>query len=93
MRIECPFCGARDLREFTYRGDAAAAEGKWSDEPAGDDAVNAQADRVYLRDNPAGRHRGLWYHGGGCRSWLVIERDVRTHEIFSVAFARGETGR
>ena len=22
MRIQCPFCGERDLSEFAYRGDA-----------------------------------------------------------------------
>ncbi len=38
-------------------------------------------DYVYLRDNPAGAHRELWYHGAGCRSWLVVARDTRTHQI------------
>lgn len=90
MRINCPFCGSRDLREFTFRGDAEAVRSEWSDAPAGPDAVHAEADRVYLRDNPAGRHRGLWYHAAGCRSWLVIERHTRTHEIFSVVLAAKE---
>ena len=44
-------------------------------------------DYVYLRDNPAGRHRDLWYHGSGCRTWLVVTRDTRTHEIFGVDYA------
>ena len=35
-------------------------------------------DYVYLRDNPAGAHRELWYHGAGCRAWLVVTRDTRT---------------
>jgi sarcosine oxidase subunit delta len=43
---------------------------------------------VYLRDNPAGLHRELWFHAAGCHSWLVVERDTRNHEIRSVAFAR-----
>ena len=35
----------------------------------------------------------LWYHGGGCRSWLRVVRDTRTHEIESVALAKPEGGR
>ena len=23
----------------------------------------------------------LWYHGGGCRAWLKVERNTLTHEI------------
>jgi methylglutamate dehydrogenase subunit B len=30
-----------------------------------------------------------WYHGGGCRSWLVVRRSTLTHEILSVAAAPG----
>jgi sarcosine oxidase subunit delta len=45
---------------------------------------------VYLRTNPAGRHRDLWYHGSGCRSWLVVTRDTSTHEVFDVEFTGGE---
>ena len=39
---------------------------------------------VYDRPNPRGRHRELWQHLGGCRAYLVVERDTATHEIFSV---------
>jgi sarcosine oxidase subunit delta len=42
---------------------------------------------VYLRNNPAGPHEELWYHGFGCRGWLRVARDTRTHEIFGVSFA------
>lgn len=69
MRLDCPYCGSRDIAEFTYRGDAAA------DDP-------------YLRDNPAGPISELWRHARGCRQWLVVRRDTRTHEIFGVVFAR-----
>ena len=44
-------------------------------------------DYVYLRDNPAGLHRELWYHGAGCHAWLVVTRNTRTHEISDVTFA------
>ncbi len=39
---------------------------------------------VYLRDNPAGAHRELWYHGAGCQAWLAVERDTLTHAIAAV---------
>ena len=46
--------------------------------------MQAFHDYVYLRDNPAGPHRELWYHGSGCRAWLVVTRDTRTHAILAV---------
>jgi heterotetrameric sarcosine oxidase delta subunit len=75
MRIQCPFCGERDASEFTYLGDATVRR------PS---APEKFFEAVYLRDNPAGRHEELWYHGFGCRSWLRVTRDTRTHEIFTV---------
>jgi sarcosine oxidase subunit delta len=44
-------------------------------------------DYVYLRDNPAGPHKELWYHSASCRRFLRVERDTRNHEIFSVSAA------
>lgn len=81
MRICCPFCGERDLTEFTYLGDAKVQRPTTD----ADDAFHAA---VYLRDNPAGRHEELWYHGYGCRSWLRVTRDTRTHEIFSAELCK-----
>ena len=51
-------------------------------------AAEKFADYVYLRDNPRGLLRELWYHAAGCHSWLVVTRDTMTHEITSVEFAR-----
>ena len=77
MRLTCPHCGARDLREFTYGGAALdRPEGDWGPEW---DAF------IHLRDNPAGLSREGWYHEKGCSAWLVVERDTRTHEVFAVA--------
>ena len=45
-------------------------------------------DYMYLRDNPAGEHRELWYHEQGDRSWLVVTRNTLTHEITQVEMAR-----
>jgi sarcosine oxidase subunit delta len=81
MRIHCPYCGERDAHEFSYRGDASLARPA----AAAPNAAAAFFDFVYLRDNPAGVHREHWYHGAGCHSWLVVERDTRTHEILSAS--------
>ena len=83
MRIDCPFCGTRDQSEFLYLGDAAPTR------PADTANAAAFADYVYLRDNPAGVIDEHWYHAGGCRSWVRVTRDVRTHVISAVAPAAG----
>jgi sarcosine oxidase subunit delta len=80
MRIACPHCGLRDVREFTYLGDAAPER----PDPQAPDSVNRFISYVYMRDNPAGAHCELWYHGAGCQAWLAVERDTRTHAIAAV---------
>jgi sarcosine oxidase subunit delta len=84
MRIGCPYCGARGVQEFLYHGDATVRR------PAdGGAAATADwVDYVYFRNNPDGVHQELWYHTAGCRAWLVVTRDLRSHEILSVAAAR-----
>jgi heterotetrameric sarcosine oxidase delta subunit len=81
MRIPCPFCGPRDANEFSYLGDANATR----PDPDAPGADSRFFDATYLRDNPSGPHRELWYHGLGCRSWLEVERNTRTHEITGAA--------
>ena len=83
MRIECPVCGARDLREFYYKGDAVALH-----RPARDAGVDAWDSYVHLRDNPAGTTRDLWHHEAGCGAWLVVTRNSVTHAIADVALAQ-----
>jgi methylglutamate dehydrogenase subunit B len=83
MRIPCPFCGERDLAEFAYYGDTADRP-----DPAASDAPRQFYEAVYLRDNPAGRHDELWYHANGCRRWLRVTRDTRTHEMLAAVYAR-----
>jgi len=78
MRIDCPHCGLRSIEEFTIRSEVPPAR---PDEDAGQDAF---VDYVYIDRNPRGRNVEHWHHSSGCRAWLVVERDVVTHEIFSV---------
>jgi len=82
MRIKCPLCGDRDSREYTYMGHET-----YLDRP-GDEGWSADwDDYLHLRDNPAGVTRDLWYHGAGCTSWLLVERDTVTHDILRVELA------
>jgi sarcosine oxidase subunit delta len=83
MLVHCPYCGARDLAEFVVQGEARTRPHREGDL----DGAAARAefvDAVYLRDNPAGAHREHWFHSAGCQSWLVVERDTRTHQILKV---------
>ena len=83
MLIPCPYCGPRDVTEFSYGGDAgarqplaSAPEGEWTR-------------YVYLRDNPCGPHDELWQHSAGCRRWIAVTRNTLTHDVMSAVPARG----
>ena len=86
MLIDHPLLGPRDAQEFTYLGDASLMHRPDASAP---DALSAFHDYLYLRDNPAGAHRELWYHEYGDGSWLVVTRDTLTHEILRVELAQG----
>jgi methylglutamate dehydrogenase subunit B len=89
MRIDCCYCGLRGHEEFAYLGDASVRRPESDPAVALDEgARQSWVDYVYLRDNPAGPHRELWQHVSGCRAWLVVTRDVRTHAILEVEPAR-----
>lgn len=81
MRLTCPHCGPRDQAEFTYLGDASVRR------PSDTGDADAVFEYVYLRDNPPGEHQEYWYHGHGCRAWLVVRRHVTTHAILDVRSA------
>lgn len=84
MIINHPRLGPRDAAEFVYKGCASLL-----DRPEGTDtSIAAMHDYAYLRENPAGLHRELWYHEQGDRSWLIVTRDTLTHEITDVALVR-----
>jgi len=79
--IDCPFCGSRGHDEFTYGGDAGLSR------PNPNADVTEFVDYVYFRDNPRGMHNEYWHHVVGCRQWLQVIRDTRSHEIHAVAAA------
>ena len=85
MILNHPLLGPRDAQEFTYLGDASLIDRpNWQAEDAAEQFYNYQ----YLRNNPAGEHRELWFHEGGDRSWLVVTRNTVSHEISNVELAR-----
>ena len=87
MRLTCPNCGARDLREFYYSGAAVALE-----RPSGDAGPEAWDAYLHNRDNPAGVTRDMWYHEAGCAAWLLVTRDTRTHAVLDVVLAQDAAG-
>lgn len=97
MRIPCPYCGERDHSEFTYRGDAApkrpALRVQVKNEPLRHRPDVDVFDYVHMRENTPGLMRELWHHAGGCRAWLVVERNTSTHSIGRVEAARAIPGR
>ncbi|MGE3064678.1 MAG: sarcosine oxidase subunit delta [Vicinamibacterales bacterium] len=84
MRLTCPFCGERSTDEFVYLGSAEPVR------PGAEAADAAWTDYVFVRANPAGPNREYWHHTHGCRSWLAVTRDTRTHEVLDVATARAD---
>ena len=78
LEINCPYCGKRAQKEFTYAGDAST---KRPDLEAGTDWDWFEF--VYLRDNPRGPHDELWHHSAGCRRFIKVRRHVVTHEIIA----------
>lgn len=85
MIINHPLLGPRDASEFVYLGDESLIN---RPDPNSVDADDRFYEYGYLRDNPAGELRELWYHEQGDRSWLVVTRNTLTHEITSVEMAR-----
>ena len=83
MIIKHPHLGPRDACEFVYKGDAELVFRPERVEPVDYDSFH---DYLYLRQNPAGVHKELWYQEYGDRSWLVVTRNTQTHEILKVEF-------
>lgn len=79
--ITCPHCGIRPKEEFSIRGDASVMR------PAAGAAPEAWHAYVNLRDNVRGVMREHWQHSGGCRRWLVVERDTFSHDVLGVSDA------
>ncbi len=77
MRLTCPYCGARDRREFYYQGSAVAL-----DRPPRDAGEDAWDDYLHNRENPAGVTTDLWQHTV-CGTWIKVTRDTTTHDVIA----------
>ena len=91
LLIPCPWCGARAESEFSYGGEAGIAR------PVETEKLNdAQwADYLFMRTNPRGDYRELWYHSQGCRRWFGVERNTVTYKIsgsFTLSTAKQNKG-
>lgn len=88
MRISCPICGSRDSREFRVMGEAGRS--RPDDDIASGNAAGELADfvdYVYRRDSLPGPMREFWFHASGCKSWLVVTRNLATHDVIKVELA------
>jgi len=65
-RLVCPFCGPRELREFEFHKTLPAADGA------------SIFERTYERVADIDRSLEHWQHVGGCRAWLLVERNPST---------------
>ncbi len=87
MLIDCPYCGPRDLVEFAVKGSFARGAFRRAISTIRRPAP-ASSRRFISAKISAGPHREYWLHAAGCGSWLVIERDTRTHRILKAEAAR-----
>lgn len=80
IRINCPWCGERNMVEFSYGGDAI------NKHPGLSEAIGETQyfDYVYMRDNPRGPYLEYWHHVNGCRQWIKVMRDTLTHEVLAI---------
>lgn len=80
LSIPCPWCGARDEREFRNGGEAHRPR------PRDPSALNddAWADFLFMRKNPVGVHLERWYHVHGCRRWFNVARHTVSDRILAV---------
>ncbi len=76
--ISCPNCGPRNSDEFTYQG-----ERRPRPDPTETDAGEWRR-YLYMKTNQAGWVTERWFHGSGCRRFLMLERHMVSNEIRSV---------
>jgi sarcosine oxidase subunit alpha/sarcosine oxidase subunit delta len=79
LLIRCPWCGERDISDFSYGGEAHIAR-------PGEPASLSDADwagYVFMRTNPKGVFAERWNHQAGCRRWFNALRNTATDEFLA----------
>ena len=84
LLIECPWCGPRDERDFSYGGEAHIAR------PKNPDTLSDEqwGDYLFMRTNTKGQHLERWVCNG-CRRWFNVRRDTVSDKI-SAVYKMGE---
>ena len=77
LLIPCPCCGPRAESEFRWRGDARVKRPR--PEALADDA--GWLGHLFWRPPADGTVEEIWFHEAGCRQFIVVTRDTRTHAI------------
>jgi sarcosine oxidase, subunit delta len=73
LLVRCPWCGERDVVEFSYGGQAQIA---YPSEP-GATSDEEWSRFLFVRDNPKGLFQERWVHTHGCRRWFELERSTQ----------------
>ena len=80
--IDCPYCGSRPHKEFTYVGEARIRPDTDLHSPKGEEEQKtAHTAYVFARKNPKNWHKEVWQHSAACRAHLTLERHTLTHAI------------
>jgi len=72
-RLDCPFCGARELHEFRFHKSLPAPQ-----------AAATQYQRVYERVGSLTHSEEHWQHLLGCRAWLRVSRNPSNGDVLEV---------
>ena len=86
LQIECPFCGKRNLTEFSYGGQAHIPR----PQNIGSISDAEFARYLFVRKNPIGVHQERWNHAMGCRRWFNAVRHTVTDQFWAT-YKVGET--
>ena len=78
IKINCPNCGPRPFVEFWFGGELGPHDARAH---VGDDTLDEDFERVWLRTNAYGVQRERWFHHAGCRRWQTAERNTLTNEF------------
>lgn len=83
QRFDCPFCGLRDEREFSFAGEA----GKIRPDTTGPVSDTDWAEYLYMQSNPKGATEEIWVHLT-CQEYFAMTRDSVTGEVFATTCLR-----
>ncbi len=77
LKVKCPYCGTRDISEFSCHGEAHIAR------PVNTHKLSEKewGNYVFFRKNTKGIHADRWMHAAGCRQWFNMLRNTATDEI------------